>query len=67
MPNPDPTLTPEFVANIGRGDDSGQPIAKTPIATKYGEDVDAVLRRLDDRSSYIRAAVRAAMVGDGLI
>ena len=69
MPNPNPTPTPEFLATMGKGTDDGHPIAKDPIPVKFGEDVDYVLRYtlMGSRSAYIRAAVRAKMIADGLI
>ena len=44
-----------------------EPLAKTPTNTKHYQRVWKVLQRMDAPAAYIRDAVRAKMIEDGLI
>lgn len=45
----------------------GIPHGQPPIPVKYPPEIDRVLRRLDNRSEYIRQAVEAKLKADKLI
>lgn len=60
MPNPKPTQTPEFQAQIKpRPLDvpADVEIAKQPICVRFPVYVDEKLREMSDRSAFIRGAV----------
>jgi hypothetical protein len=66
MANPNPVSPPAFVAaRFSRVGD--EPMAKTNIQVRLPESVDGVIRRLPNRSEFIRAAIAEKLQRDGLL
>jgi hypothetical protein len=66
MANPNPVSPPAFVAaRFNRVGD--EPMAKTNIQVRLPESVDGVIRRLPNRSAFIRAAIAEKLQRDGLL
>jgi hypothetical protein len=66
MANPNPVSPPAFVAaQFNRVGD--EPMAKTNIQVRLPESVDGVIRRLPNRSAFIRAAIAEKLQRDGLL
>jgi len=60
MANPAPNQTEAFKAQQQTwkgGENFGEPSASAPIATRYPESVDRLLRDMPDRAAFIRSAV----------
>ena len=54
-----------LIDNTSKG--LGIPHGQPPIPVKYPPEIDQVLRSLDNRSEYIRQAVKAKLEADKLI
>jgi hypothetical protein len=66
MANPNPVSPPAFVAaQFKRVGD--EPMAKTNIQVRLPESVDGAIRRLPNRSEFIRAAIAEKLERDGLL
>ncbi|MEH2138549.1 hypothetical protein [Nostoc sp.] len=50
----------------GRFIDKPNSLADSPICTKFPVEIDRVLRSLPNRSEYVRDAVIAQLIRDGL-
>lgn len=66
MANPNPTQNEKFKQWQQRGK-SDRPLAASPLSVRFYADVDAVLRDMGDRQSYVRSAVEEKMQADGLL
>ena len=63
--NPNPIRTAEFLAQqLPR---LGTSALGNPIAVRYPEEIDELLREMSDRQTYIREAVEAKLKADGLL
>jgi hypothetical protein len=67
MTNPNPVLTKAFLALRFTRDDGVEKLAKTPFQVRLPASTDSVLRKLPNRSAFIRAAISEKLQRDGLL
>jgi hypothetical protein len=67
MTNPNPVLTKEFLDTRFTRDDGVEELAVNPFQVRLPVSTDAVLRKLPNRSAYIRAAIAEKLERDGLL
>jgi hypothetical protein len=66
MANPNPVAPPAFIAaQFTRVSD--EPMAKTNVQVRLPESVDSVVRKLPNRSAFIRAAITEKLEREGLL
>lgn len=59
--NPNPVMTEAFQANqFKKADEDSEPLAKENIQFRLGKSVDAAVRRLPNRSLWLRKVVTEA-------
>jgi hypothetical protein len=67
MTNPNPVLTKEFLDARFTRDDGVEELAVKPFQVRLPVSTDSVLRKLPNRSAYIRAAIAEKLERDGLL
>ena len=66
--NPDPVQTEAFKSQIKpSAADVDEPLAKKPLAVKLPASHDAIVRAMDNKQAFVRAAVREKLERDGWI
>ncbi len=59
--NPNPVITPEFKARqFKRSDNTTEPMAKKNIQLRLTESIDAAVRKLPNRSAWLRRVITEA-------
>jgi hypothetical protein len=67
MANPNPVSPPAFVAAQFNRVGNNEPMAKTNIQVRLPESIDGAIRKLPNRSEFIRAAIAEKLQRDGLL
>lgn len=66
MANPNPVAPPKFIAaQFTRVGD--EPMAKTNIQARLPESIDQIVRKLPNRSEFLRAAIVEKLEREGLL
>ncbi|MBF2090270.1 MAG: hypothetical protein IGR80_13950 [Synechococcales cyanobacterium K44_A2020_017] len=66
--NPTPVQTEAFKSQIKpSAADVDEPLAKKPLAVKLPASHDAIVRAMDNKQAFVRAAVREKLERDGWI
>jgi hypothetical protein len=67
MTNPNPVLTKEFLDTRFTRNDGAEKLATEPFQVRLPVSTDSVLRKLPNRSAFIRAAIAEKLQRDGLL
>ncbi|NER27380.1 MAG: hypothetical protein F6J89_07025 [Symploca sp. SIO1C4] len=66
--NPHPTQTPGFVVGKFARSDAGKvQLSKKNLQVKLDIDCDQAVRKMSDRSAWLRRVIREALVKEGLL
>ncbi|WP_404788804.1 hypothetical protein [Altericista sp. CCNU0014] len=67
MTNSNPVLTKAFLDTRFTRDDGIEKLAPTPFQVRLPVSTDSILRKLPNRSAFIRAAIAEKLQRDGLL
>jgi hypothetical protein len=67
MANPNPVLSKEFLALRFTREDGVEKLADAPFQVRLSVPTDSILRKLPNRSAFIRAAVTEKLQREGLL